>query len=132
MGFISIVIIEAAARKLEGIPVEVVKAKPADKEVIGFYVAYALPLLFRDVGNLDWGSITVAVVMFIFVIWSTGTFQVNPVLGLFGYRFYEVELKSGVSYLLVTKRNINDLTSMNKVNQLSEHALLDVVKEKQE
>ena len=98
---------------------------------LGFYVAYAMPLLFRDMSSLDFGLITVAVVMFIFVIWSTGTFQVNPVLGLLGYHFYEVELKGGISYLLVTRRRIDDLSSISNVNQLSDHALLDVAKGKQ-
>lgn len=129
LGIVSIGIMRLAARELETLNVEVQKAKPADKEVIGFYVAYALPLLFRDVGNLDFGVITVAVLMFVFVIWSTGSVQVNPVLGLFGYHFYEVELKGGISYLLVTRRRVNDLTSISHVNQLSEHALLDASKE---
>jgi hypothetical protein len=122
---IAVKIIERAGKALERIPVKVKKAKSAEKEVVGFFVAYVLPLLFKDVAISEPGVLVVAGVMLVFVLWTTRTFQVNPVLAMFGYRFYDAEMEDGMTYLLITKRNINDLRSVTTVAQLSEHGLLD-------
>lgn len=123
---LSVKIIQLAGSRLERLPVKVKKAKSADKEVIGFYIAYALPLLLRDSSLDDAGALVIAFVLLAFVLWSTRSFQVNPVLGIFGYHFYETELEDGMTYLLVTQRKLNDLKRVSDVAQLSEHGLLDV------
>lgn len=123
---LSVKIIQISSTKLERLPAKIKKAKSADKEVLGFYVAYALPLLLRDSNLADPGALLVAAVLLIFVLWSTRSFQVNPVLGIFGYHFYEAELEDGMTYLLVTQRKLNDLKRVSEVAQLSDHGLLDL------
>jgi hypothetical protein len=123
---VSIKIIRLAGSRLERLPVKVKKAKSADKEVLGFYVAYALPLLLRDSSLADTGALIIAGALLAFVLWSTRSFQVNPVLGIFGYYFYEAELEDGMTYLLITQRKLNDLKRVTEVAQLSEHGLLDL------
>jgi hypothetical protein len=125
LGFVAHWIIAAAGTRLERLPITLKKAKSADKEVIGFVIAYALPLLFRGDGALDLGAWLIAALMMLFVLLSTHTLQVNPVLGLFGFHFYDVETDDGVTYLLITKRQINNILSVTTVVQLSEYGILE-------
>ncbi|WP_339053240.1 hypothetical protein [Arsenophonus endosymbiont of Crataerina pallida] len=125
LGLTAIVVVNRARAHLECLPISIKKAKSADKEVIGFFTAYVLPLVFKGVSAPDLGAWAMAAVMLLFVLWSTHAFQVNPVLGLFGYHFYEVETADGITYLMITKRKINDITTVNYVVQLGEHGVLD-------
>lgn len=118
-------VITKAGERLERLPISLAKAKSADKEVIGFVIAYALPLIFKGDGNLDLGSWLLAGIMLVFVLLTTHTLLVNPVLGLIGFHFYEVETKQGVTYLLITRRQINNILSVDSVVQLSEYGLFE-------
>lgn len=125
LGAGSLWIIGMAQARLERLPITIKKAKSADKEVIGFFVAYALPLVFRGQSSLDVGAWAVAACMLFFVLWSTHSLQVNPVLGLFGYHFYEVETADGITYLLISKRRIGNALTIKYVVQLSEYGILE-------
>ncbi|WP_337883927.1 hypothetical protein [Chromobacterium haemolyticum] len=130
LGASSIWIIKQAQQKLERLPVKILKAKSADKEVIGFFVAYALPLVFRGQVSSDLGAWIIAGLMLFFVLWSTHALQVNPVLGMLGYHFYEVETKDGITYLLITRKKISNVLSTSYVVQLSEHGILESASQK--
>lgn len=125
LGLLAHVIITKSASDLPRLPVTLKKAKSADKEVVGFVVAYVLPLLFRGDPTVDLGAWAVGGMLLLFVLYSSHTLLVNPVLGVFGFHFYEVETEDGVSYLLITKRQINDILSVTTVVQLSEHGILE-------
>ena len=125
LGAGSLWIIENSQARLERLPISIKKAKSADKEVIGFFVAYALPLVFRGQSSLDVGAWVLAACMLFFVLWSTHSLQVNPVLGLFGYHFYEVETADGITYLLISKRRIGNALTIKQVVQLSEYGILE-------
>lgn len=125
LGAIALWVMEFASKKLEHLPVTIKKAKSADKEVIGFFLAYALPLVFKGSDVPDLGSWLLASVILLFVLWSTHAMQANPVLGLFGFHFYEVETADGITYLLISKRRINTVQSIKHVVQLSEYGVLE-------
>lgn len=125
LGALALWIIERAQAGLERLPVTIKKAKSADKEVIGFFVAYALPLVFRGQSTPEPGAWLLAAGMLLFVLWSTHSLQVNPVLGIFGYHFYEVETADGITYLLISKRRINSALAIKHVVQLSEYGILE-------
>jgi len=125
LAWISKEVISAASRRLERVPITIKKAKSADKEVLGFFVAYALPLIFRGQGSPDLGEWIVAGVMLLLVLWGTHSLQVNPVLGLLGFHFFEVEADDGITYLLITERRIDAAKSVTTVVQLSEYGILE-------
>ena len=130
LGAGSLWIIEKSQARLERLPISIKKAKSADKEVIGFFVAYALPLVFRGQTSPDLGAWMLAAGMLLFVLWSTHSLQVNPVLGLFGYHFYEVETADGITYLLISKRRIGNALTIKQVVQLSEYGILEAQNDK--
>ena len=115
LGSLALWIITRASERLEQLPIVIQKAKSADKEVIGFFVAYALPLMFRGPSAPDLEGWMVAGAMLLFVLWSTHALQVNPVLGVLGFHFYEVEAKGGVTYLLISRRKISNVLSVVRV-----------------
>ncbi len=51
--------------------------------------------------------------------------QTNPVLGIFGFHFYEVETADGITYLLISRRRIGSVKSIQKVVQLGEFGILE-------
>jgi len=125
LGALSLWIIEKASARLEQLPIVIQKAKSADKEVIGFFVAYALPLVFRGQSAPDLDAWLMAGGMLLFVLWSTHSMQVNPVLGMFGFHFYEVETKDGITYLMITRRKISHVRTVTTVVQISEYGVLE-------
>ncbi|WP_116828843.1 hypothetical protein [Pseudomonas syringae] len=128
LGISSSWIIAEASGKFERLPITIKKVKSADKEVVGFFVAYALPLMFKGGSGLDFGAWLLAGAMLIFVLWTTHALHVNPVLGLLGFHFYEVETLEGITYLMITKRTINNVTSITDVVQLTEYGILEASK----
>ncbi|MEW6058429.1 MAG: hypothetical protein AB1540_17650 [Bdellovibrionota bacterium] len=125
LGGIALWVIDFARKQLERLPVTIKKAKSADKEVIGFFIAYVLPLVFKGTGVPDVGAWVLAAGLLLFVLWSTHAMQVNPVLGMFGFHFYEVETEDGITYLLITRRQISTVRSIRQVVQLSEYGVLE-------
>ena len=92
------------------IPVSVLavaEVKSADRDVLAFLLAYALPVLAvrnaQDLSSFNAGAALALVALFIIVIYRLNLMHVNPLLGLVGFHFYEVKAKSGRTYLYVGK-----------------------------
>lgn len=131
LGLISAWILEKSACSLEILSVKIKKAKNSDKETIGIYVAYVLPLLFKGQTNGDMGVWVLAVTLLIFVVWTTSALQINPLLSFFGFKFYEVETEDGMTYTLIARRRINDISTISSVVQISDYGLMEIKSEKQ-
>jgi len=103
------------------------KAKTSDREVIGFLLAYVLPLAMTGTSALrpDTWSLVYLLLLFGSVVWGTHAYDFNPLLGLLGYHFYEVELDSGISYIVISKRPILNMRQITEAVQLTEYVLLD-------
>lgn len=125
LGASCVAIIRLAKTQLETMPIAIKKAKSADKDVIGFFVAYVLPLFFSKTVTVEPTAIFIFIALLAFVIWGTHSIQVNPLLGVFGYHFYEVDSESGISFLLVTRQKIVNVKSVKSVVQLTEYLILD-------
>ncbi|WP_347554845.1 hypothetical protein [Robbsia sp. KACC 23696] len=126
LAFLARWIITTAGRKLAPLAITVSKAKSADKEVIAFFVAYALPLVLKGQAAPDLTSWMVAAVMLLTVIWGTHSLQINPVLGIMGFHFYEVDTQGGLTYLMITRGKITNVSSIKTVVQLSDYGLLQI------
>lgn len=109
------------------IKVKLFRAKTSDREVIGFLLAYVLPLALTGsvAAKPDGWSLLYLVVLFGAVVWGTHAYDFNPLLGLIGYHFYEVEVEGGITYVVISKRTIVDVQQVTEVVQLTEYVLLD-------
>ena len=119
---ICVLVMHKAKSELPKNPVSIKSIKPADKELIGFVLAYLLPLAR---GTLFEGfSLTVVLAVFFLVVMTSNAYHTNPLLGLLGWHFYEVVIDE-VGYILVSRRNIHGVRTIKTVVSLTDYMLLD-------
>lgn len=86
----------------ERVAVEVCSVSPKDSDYVAFLVAYLLPILQgRMLATNFWAVATFALVAFV-VLLRANVVHVNPLLGLLGYHFYEVESSAKLKLLWIT------------------------------
>ena len=91
-----------AKRELQTDPLTITKAVRMDKEALGFLVAYALPLVaLKDPTKL--AALAVFMLMVGLVLVQLQILHVNPLLGMLGFHFYQVELKNSDTALVITR-----------------------------
>lgn len=118
-------VMRAAKRDLSPNPVSIKSLKPADKELLGFLLAYLLPLA-RGTGTVfEPVPLGIALAMFFFVVMSSNAYHTNPLLGLLGYHFYDVVVEE-VGYVLITKKNLHNTRAIKQVVSITDYMLLDV------
>lgn len=118
-------IIIKSAEKLNKTSVSVTSIKPADKEISGYFVAYMLPILGGGKYFLDPLTFTFFSFMFFIFIWVSKSFYANPVLAIFGYKFYEIQLNNGGNLLLISQRVVSRPSDIGKVNYITSHTVLE-------
>lgn len=111
-------------RTIEVIPVNIVEVSSADKESIGFILVYLLPLA-QETTPYSLPVIIFVAIIFFFVVLSSNSYHFNPLLTIFGYHFYDVKVDGGLSYVLLTKRNVRDCRTIHRVHLLSDYMILD-------
>jgi hypothetical protein len=132
VGWSSLYILRFAESSLEVLKITVVNIKSIDNEVIGFLIAYTLPLLLLDAKHIQISALIITILVFILIfgmiIWGTHSFQVNPLLGIFGFHFYEIEIENGITLMLITKEKIIKAKHIEHIVQLTENVTLEVKK----
>src|ERR1700752_285655 len=118
-------IIHEARARLEQLTFSVDSLKTADQEVLGFVVTYLLPLIGADSLGVDSLVVVFITIIFSVVIWGTHSYHFNPVLGVFGFHFYEATSSGNITYILITRRDLRNTKHVNRVVQISEYMLLD-------
>lgn len=100
--------------------------EPADSENVGFMLVYLLPLFTDKINTLNW-SLWVPMTFIFALTTATGFgYHFNPLLGLLRWHFYKITSKSGVTYVLITKKHIRAAGKVIRVGQLTEYILLDL------
>jgi hypothetical protein len=69
-------------------------------------IAYLLPVVSNgtiDLRNNSFVSIIVMVIL-ILCVFHTNTFHFNPLIGLFGYHFYEIKTTAGNTGMLLSNK----------------------------
>lgn len=96
-------VLRAAAQRGERVELPPTERHNVDKDVLAFLVSYALPLVAPPHGAeatfAFWGFIALVAV----VLYQSEMVHVNPLLGVLGYRFYEVPRDAGDPALLISR-----------------------------
>jgi hypothetical protein len=124
---VCVAVIRLAAQQLAKNPVTIKTIKPADKEIVGFVLAYLLPLARGS--QFDGVPMFVVLGVFFLVIMTSNAYHTNPLLGLIGYHFYEVTIED-VGYTLLSRRNLHNTKAIKAVVSLTDYMLLDATKKK--
>lgn len=114
-----------SARELESLPVKIKAVKTVDKEIVGFLLVYLLPLINQSQHTVSVPVLVFIAVIFFFIVYNSHAYHFNPVLGVFGYHFYEVTIEGDITYVLITRQNITNCKNVSMVVQLTEYMILD-------
>lgn len=121
-----ILVLKGARQQMERFPFTVRSLRTADTEIVGFVVAYLLPLLAPGAAAFRPGVVVFVLALFFAVVWGTHSYHFNPLLGLLGYHFYDVSDEASVSYVLITRRSLRSAGRELTVIQLTDYMVLDV------
>jgi hypothetical protein len=118
-----------ASTTLSKQPFRVIKAKSSDKQVLTFLVAYLLPVMTKhDYLFRDFNLPTLALLLCL-AVYHSNSFDFNPLLGVFGYHFYEVEGEDdSFPYLLISRRSLEKVCKEFTVVRLFDYTFLVVEK----
>lgn len=110
---------------LERLPVKIKSVKTVDKEIVGFLLVYLLPLINQSQSAISLPVLVFVAAVFFIIIYSSHAYHFNPLLGFFGYHFFEVTIEGDITYVLITRQNITDCKAVSQVVQLTEYMILD-------
>lgn len=96
-------VMRGASARGERHAVRVTRVKNVDKEVLAFLVSYALPLISPAQSESSTIAFWAFIALLALVLYQADLVHVNPLLGILGYRFYEVERGDGETSLLITR-----------------------------
>ncbi len=124
---ICLMVMNRAATQLARNAVVIKSIKPADKELIGFVLAYLLPLARGT--PFEGFPLFIVLAVFFIVVMTSNAYHTNPLLGILRWHFYEVVIEE-VSYILVSRRNIHNVRAIKEVVSLTDYMLLDATQTK--
>jgi hypothetical protein len=92
-----------AGRELQQEPVGIKKATRLDKDALAFLVTYALPLIAKESASKNLPAVIVFMIVVGLVLVQLQLLHVNPLLGMLGFHFYEIERADGDSALVISR-----------------------------
>jgi len=102
-------------------PIKIVSLKNADHEVLAYLVTYLVPFLATI-------SLENAVLIYLIIsisIYNSNAYHYNPLIGLLGYHFYQIETEEKISYILTTKREIRNISVINTIIHITDYLVID-------
>ena len=121
----TVVFIRYASKQLSSERFKPISIETADSENIAFMLLYLLPLFENGFTDLNWIMTVPAMLIFSAVIWTGYGYHFNPLLGLLGWHFYKVGTDEGVTYILISRKEIRAAHREMNVCQLTEFIVLD-------
>lgn len=99
--------------------------KPANKEITNYFLAYLFPLITDDKLIADWYLACFFYISLFVYVGFSGSYSFNPLLSLLGYKFYEAEDDTSVSFVLISKGTIRQgCVDDLKVVQITDYTYL--------
>ena len=114
-----------ARNNLESSNFQISTIEAADRENMIFLLLYLLPLFTASFTSLNWQVWLPMLVIFAVMVSTGYSYHFNPLLGLMGWHFYKVSTPEGVTYVLITKKELRRAQDGLNVVQLTEYIVLD-------
>lgn len=119
-------IVRFAAVRLPRFSVEVVELKSADSEIVGFALAYVLPILTATTSTVNLRLLLLGFFTLAALVWGTNSYHTNPLLSVLGYHFYEVMSTNGLTFVVLSKRTLRQVKTLTCVAFLTDYMALDL------
>lgn len=120
------IILQHAQKHLERLDFVPTSVEAADRENTAFILLYLLPLFTAQFDTLNWEIWIPALIIFIVVVSTGYGYHFNPLLGLMGWHFYKLGTEEGVTYVLITKKELRSAKQRLTIGQLTEYMVLDL------
>lgn len=118
-------IVRLAKSQLEVLKISIEEIKTADNETVSFIIVYLLPLANGVDENFNIPILIFVAIFFFFIVMSTNSYHFNPLINLVGYHFYEAKVKGGITYILLSRKNVSTSKSIKEVYHLTEYMILE-------
>jgi hypothetical protein len=115
-----------AQTHLERVDFQPTTIEAADRENVGLLLLYLLPLFGSHVETVNWLVWVPAIVVFALVVATGYGYHFNPLLGIMGWHFYKVGTAEGVTYVVITRKQLRAAKTRLIVGQLTEYIVLDL------
>lgn len=119
-------LLQYAQHNLERMSFRPVSIEAADRENMEFLLLYLLPLFTAQFKDLQWNIWIPAILIFAAVVATGYSYHFNPLLGLMGWHFYKAETEEGITYVLITKKQLRKAKETVEIGQLTEYIVLDL------
>lgn len=119
----------SARRMLERFPFKPQSVEAADRENIAFMLLYLSPLFTAQFGQLNMTLLIPTIFIFTLLTATGYSYHFNPLLGLIGWHFYKVTSAEGVTYVMITRKQLRNTNQISQVGQLTEYILIDLGEE---
>lgn len=117
-------LIKIAEKKLTIHKIEIDSIDSVDLNILPLIITYFLPcveLLKKGELYIYIWSIVIIIAVFI----AKRSHFYNPILMLYGYRYYKVNTKAKVSYTIISKKEMKDTKKVNRYSQLTDYVILN-------
>ncbi|MER8646714.1 hypothetical protein [Mesorhizobium sp. M1252] len=121
-----LVVFRRAPQVLERFPFQPQSVEAADRENVAFLLLYLSPLFTSQFGQLNLSLLIPTICIFTLLTATGYNYHFNPLLGLIGWHFYKVTSAEGVTYVIITKKQLRNTNQIGQVGQLTEYILIDL------
>lgn len=121
-----ILLFRIARSVLERFPFKPATVEAADRENVAFMILYLSPLFTSQFGQLNMALLVPTILIFALLTATGYSYHFNPLLGLVGWHFYKVASPEGVTYVLITKKQLRNTNQIRQAGQLTEYILIDL------
>lgn len=113
-----------AKTKLTRNNIELKSIKSSDLNMNTLIFSYFLPCIEiykkDDIYIIGW-----ILILFIIIFINKGTYFYNPLMKIFGYRYYEVATKKEVTYLMISKQKLINTNDVKAYSLLTDYVILN-------
>lgn len=125
---LSVLLLLFASKEGEVHTLAIKRIRSSDREILAFLLAYLLPLMAEDTLGFSGDTPTLIYVfaLIFLAVYHSNAYHFNPLLGLCGYHFYDVETADDMSFLLITRHTIRQQSLTRDTVQITDYMFLDV------
>lgn len=113
-----------AKTKLTRNNIELKSIKSSDLNMNTLIFSYFLPCIEiykkDEIYIIGW-----ILILFIIILINKETYFYNPLMKIFGYRYYEVATKKEVTYLMISKQKLINTNDIKAYSQLTDYVILN-------
>ena len=122
----TVVFVKLCEKKLPALEITVESISKGDREVYGYIVSYIAPVVgfVWDMNYMVWGIIVVG---FVVLMYKVNSMECSPLLCLFNYHCYKVQLSTGISECIVIskKKSMRNGQQLKRVVRVDDMLLID-------